>query len=431
MPIYVEPASALQRVEVGRAELDAYRRVAGEAIIDEIREIARSLKGVRLLHLNSTAAGGGVAELLNALVPLEMDCGMEAEWRILCPNDELFKVTKGFHNALQGQHPDVTAEGERTYLAQNRACASMLPARSYDVAIVHDPQPAAIPSFAPDISAAWVWRCHIDSSEPDPRVWSFLRPYVEHYDAAVFTMEHFVPPGLLGPELLFIAPAIDPLSPKNRALPKYLCREEVAQYGIDLARPLVIQVARFDPWKDPQGVIDAFRIIRQELPQTQLALIGSMAADDPEGWEIYNLIRDEVKSDPQIFVLTNLNGVGAHEVNAFQRVADVVIQKSIREGFGLVVSEAVWKGTPVVGGDTGGIPLQIQDGVGGFLADSVEECAERTLFLLTHSDEADQIARLGWAHVRDQFLTPRLLRDELRLVQSLVERRTTGHDRLG
>jgi trehalose synthase len=249
---------------------------------------------------------------------------------------------------------------------------------------------------------------------------------VEQYDAAVFTMEHFVPPGLAGPALHFIAPAIDPLSPKNRALPKYLCREEVAHFGIDLARPLVIQVARFDPWKDPQGVIDALRIVRRELPQTQLALIGSMAADDPEGWEIYNLIRREVEGDPQIFVLTNLNGVGAHEVNAFQRVADVVVQKSIREGFGLVVSEAVWKGTPVVGGDTGGIPLQIQNGVGGFLANSVEECAERTLFLLTHSDEAEEIARLGWAHVRDQFLTPRLLRDELRLVQSLVASRTTA-----
>lgn len=416
-----EPASTLQPVEVGRASLEAYRRFVGDGLIDEIRSLAQPLQGVRLLHLNSTASGGGVAELLNSVVPLELDCGLEVEWRLLCPDEDLFKVTKGFHNALQGQHQVLTPQGEETYLMRNQHCAQMLPGGAYDMAIVHDPQPAAILSFARNISATWVWRCHIDSSQPDPHVWRFLQAYVQQYDAAVFTMEQFVPPGLHGPSLHFIPPAIDPLSPKNRALPKYLCREEVAQFGIDLARPLVIQVARFDPWKDPQGVIASYRLIKEELPETQLALIGTMATDDPQGWEVYNLVLNEAKVDPNIFVLTNLNGVGAHEVNAFQRVADVVVQKSIREGFGLVVSEAVWKGTPVVGGNTGGIPLQIQDGVGGFLADSVEECGERTLFLLTHSDEAEEIARSGWAHVRDQFLTPRLLRDELRLVRSLVE----------
>jgi trehalose synthase len=415
-------ASTLQRVEVGRASLDTYRRTAGHEIIDAIVQLADALKGVRLLHLNSTASGGGVAELLNSLVPLEVDCGLNVEWRLLCPDEELFKVTKGFHNALQGQHLALTIADKTTYLAQNQHCAQMLPTGAYDVAVVHDPQPAAIPSYAPSISSAWVWRCHIDSSDPDPRVWNFLRHYVQQYDAAVFTMEQFIPPGLSIPSLYFIPPAIDPLSPKNRSLPKYLCREEVAQFGVDLARPLIIQVARFDPWKDPQGVIEAYRLIKKELPQTQLALIGSMAADDPQGWEIYNVIQAEARADPDVHILTNLNGVGAHEVNAFQRVADVVIQKSIREGFGLVVSEAVWKGTPVVGGNTGGIPLQIRDRVGGFLANSVEECAERVLFLLTHSDEAEDIARAGWTHVRDHFLTPRLLRDELQLIRALVEK---------
>ncbi len=418
----LEPASTLQQVALARRSLETYRSTVGDDLFGEIRELAGKLKGVRLLHLNSTASGGGVAELLNSLVPLEVDCGLQAEWRVLCPDAELFEVTKGFHNALQGGQTALDAQGKETYLRQNQHCAKMLPPEAYDVAIIHDPQPAAIPFYSPRSSAAWVWRCHIDSSQPEPQVWDFLSPYVQGYEAAVFTMEQFVPAGFVGPRLHFISPAIDPLSPKNRALPRYLCREEVAQFGVDLSRPLVIQVARFDPWKDPQGVIGAYRLIKAELPQTQLALIGAMAEDDPEGWEIYNLIRDEARNDPDIHILTNLNGVGAHEVNAFQRVADVVIQKSIREGFGLVVSEAVWKETPVVGGNTGGIPLQIQNGVGGFLTSSVEECAERTLFLLTHSDEADEIARRGRDHVRGHFLTPRLLLDELRLVLSLASK---------
>jgi trehalose synthase len=229
-----------------------------------------------------------------------------------------------------------------------------------------------------------------------------------------------VPAGFEGPKLVFIPPAIDPLSPKNRAIPRYLCRDEVAHFGIDLSRPLLLQVARFDPWKDPQGAIDAYRGVKTKLPETQLALVGSMADDDPEGWRVYDLIRNEAEADPDIHVLTNLTGVGAHEVNAFQRVADVVIQKSIREGFGLVVSEAVWKETPVVGGNTGGIPLQIQDGVGGFLVETVEECTERSLYLLTHPDEAHDIARRGYERVKEHFLVPRLLRDELQLIHAVL-----------
>ena len=413
-------STTLEQVRVRRKSLEEYRRVVGDAPIEEARSLARSLKGLRVLHLNSTAAGGGVAELLNSLVPLEADCGLDVQWRLLCPDAELFKVTKGFHNALQGQAWPLTADGKNTYLARNRHCAAMLSPTEYDVLIIHDPQPAAIPHFSGPNHAKWVWRCHIDSSQPNPEVWDFLRPYVNGYDAAVFTMREFVPPDLQGPALHFIPPAIDPLSPKNRALPKYLCREEVAEFGVDLARPLMIQVSRFDPWKDPLGVIQAYRLAKQELPQLQLALIGAMAEDDPEGWEIYNSIQEVADMDADIYVFTNLTGVTAHEVNAFQRVADVVVQKSVREGFGLVVSEAVWKGTPIVAGNTGGIPLQIQNGVGGFLVDSVQECAERVIFLLTHSDEAQEIARRGWERVRERFLMPRLLLDQLQLLHTLA-----------
>jgi trehalose synthase len=413
--------TTLELVGVKRKSLEEYRNIVGDGPVEEARTLARELGGLRLLHLNSTATGGGVAELLNSLVPLEADCGLDVQWRLLCPSDELFKVTKGFHNALQGQEWPLDAQGKEIYLDHNRHCAAMLDPDDYDVVIVHDPQPAAFLHFVAANHARWVWRCHIDSSQPNDAVWQFLRPYVSQYDAAIFTMKEFVPPGFSGPRLHLIPPAIDPLSPKNRALPRYLCREEVAEFGVDLARPLMIQVSRFDPWKDPWGVIKAYRLIKEKLPSVQLALIGFMADDDPQGWEIYNSVRAEAEGDPDIHILTNLNGVGAHEVNAFQRVADVVVQKSVREGFGLVVSEAIWKGTPVVAGNTGGIPLQIQNGTGGFLVDTVEECADRVAYLLEDSDEAEHVARRGWEWVRDRFLMPRLLRDELQLLSSLTK----------
>lgn len=411
-------ATTLQPVRVKQKALSDYEEVAEGALLDECRTLGADLRSLRVLHINSTASGGGVAELLNSLVPLEVDCGIQAEWRLLCPDDALFAVTKGFHNGLQGQVTKLNRDDQEIFIDHNHHCAAML-GSEYDVVIIHDPQPAAIPAFAHLDGARFVWRCHVDSSQPAPAVWDFLRPYVNGYDAAVFTMEQFVPPGLSGPTLSFIPPAIDPLAPKNRELPTFLCREEVAEFGIDLSRPLMLQVARFDPWKDPIGVIEAYRLVKQSMPSVQLALIGSMASDDPEGWEMYEKVRSAAGGDDDIHIFTNLTGVGAHEVNAFQRVADVVVQKSIREGFGLVVAEALWKGTPVVAGNTGGIPLQLQDGVGGFLVDTVEECAERTLHLLLHSGEAEEIAEAGRHVVREKFLIPRLLRDELNLLRSL------------
>ncbi len=252
-------------------------------------------------------------------------------------------------------------------------------------------------------------------------MWEFLRPFVQAYDVSVFTMPEFVPPDLQGPRIEFIPPAIDPLSPKNQAIPKYIWGKAVREFGIDLSRPLIIQVARFDPWKDPKGVIEVYRLVKVRIPELQLALIGAMAEDDPEGWEIYNTICHEQDNDPDLYILiSNLTGIGAREVNCFQRVADVVIQKSIREGFGLVVSEALWKGTPVVAGSTGGIPLQMQDGIGGFLVNTIEDCADKVAHLLTHPSEAESIARSGWERVHDNFLIPRLLLDELKLLESTL-----------
>lgn len=388
-------------------------------LIQEIDDLARRLRGVRLLQLNSTSYGGGVAELLLSLVGLELDVGLRAEWRSLAGNEAYFALTKQLHNGLQGRPYAFTEEQKASYLNVNREAAEALD--RYDVIIVHDPQPAAVRHYAAGRRAKWVWRCHIDTSAPDETAWAFLRPYVEQHDAAVFTMAQFVPPDLEMVRVEFIAPAIDPLSSKNRDLPQELCRAAVAEFGVDVERPLIIQVARFDPWKDPQGAIEAYRLVKREIPGVQLALVGSMADDDPEAWEVFRSIAEDDRQDHDLYLFTNLVGVGSLEVNCFQRAATVALQKSIREGFGLAVSEAMWKGVPVVGGAAGGIPLQLQDGVGGFLVSTVEQAAQRITYLLRHPDHAAQIAEAGRRVVQRQFLLPRLLRDELRLIWSLLE----------
>lgn len=409
----------LSRVSIRPKSLDRYRELADPAVLEEIERLAASLRGIRLLHLNATAYGGGVAELLLSLVALEHGLGLGAEWMTIGGDEHFFTVTKQLHNALQGQ-PWAMNEAQKTaYIGANRDAAEAI--GRFDVIIAHDPQPAAVRRFAGRRGAKWVWRCHIDTSAPDETAWAFLHPYAEEYDAAVFTMAQFVPPGLDGPQLAVIAPAIDPLSSKNRMLPEDLAHATVAEFGIDVERPLILQVARFDPWKDPQGAIDAYRLVKKTLTGIQLALVGSMASDDPEAWDVYRRIAEDDRADNDLSVFTNLVGVGSLEVNCFQRTARVALQKSIREGFGLAVSEALWKGVPVVGGTAGGIPLQLQDGVGGFLVSTPEQAAERIVFLLEHPDEAAEIAEAGRRVVRLQFLLPRLLLDEMRLIAMLVE----------
>jgi trehalose synthase len=408
----------LSRVAVRPKSLDRYRELADPAQLDEVERLAATLRGLRQLQLNATAYGGGVAELLLSLVALERGLSLDVEWMTVGANEQFFTVTKGLHNALQGQPWSESERQGAVYLAVNQDAAKAI--GRFDVVIVHDPQPAAVRRFAGRHGAKWIWRCHIDTSAPDEGAWAFLRPFVEEYDCAVFTMPQFIPPGLSGPRLVAIAPAIGPLSSKNRELPAGLARATVAEFGIDAERPLILQVARFDPWKDPQGAIDAYRLAKGAVPDLQLALVGSMASDDPEAWEVYRRIAEEDRSDDDLYVFTNLVGVGSLEVNCFQRAARVALQKSIREGFGLAVSEALWKGTPVVGGAAGGIPLQLHDGVGGFLVSTSEDAAERIVFLVTHPEEAAEIAEAGRRVVRMQFLLPRLLLDELRLIATLV-----------
>ena len=399
--------------------LENYRALVGDELVDEIRQLSHELRGIRVCQINSTASGGGVAELLSRLVPIYKALGIETDWRIIHGDPEFFGVTKQFHNALQGADIDLTPAVIDKYLENNRYSAELLDG-PYDLYVVHDPQPAALRHFRGSNGGKWIWRCHIDSSEPNLAVWEFLRPYVEAHDAAVFTMESFCPPDLHMDRVVFIAPAIDPLASKNMDLPHDLCRRVIADYGIDLRRPILLQVSRFDPWKDPLGVIKAYRLVKEKHPPTQMVLIGAMAGDDPEGWRILDTIQAEATKDPDMSVFTNMTGVGNLEVNAFQRGVDLIIQKSLREGFGLVVSEALWKGRAIVAGAAGGIPMQFPDGYDEYLVRTSEECAERLAFLLDHPSVAEDFGRAGKEHVRRHFLLPRMIRDQLQLYRDVL-----------
>jgi trehalose synthase len=407
----------LQPVGVAQKRLADYQSIAGRTLIDEIRERAGRLEGKRILHVSATAFGGGVSEILNTLVPLMVDVGLQCQWHVIYGREEFFNATKVMHNALQGNPQDLSEEQWQTWLRYNEINASQL-SEDWDACIVHDPQPAAICSMVPQKARSWVWRCHIDLSTPNPFTLERLVPYLEPYQGVVFHLDEYVQSGMDG-RAHIVPPAIDPLAPKNMAFSPedavYICQ----QFGVDVDRPLLCQISRFDPWKDPLGVIDAYRIVKEEMPDVQLALVGSMATDDPEGWDYFNATVAHADGDPDIHILNNLNNVGAIEVNAFQSHSDVVIQKSTREGFGLTVTEAIWKARPMVAGDVGGIPLQVTDGETGFLVSGVEQCAQRALEILGDPALGKQLGRAGKETVRQRFLTPRLLRDWLELFERL------------
>ncbi|WP_370962623.1 glycosyltransferase [Amycolatopsis sp. cg9] len=414
----------MQTVDIGELSVSAYRKVAPDWIVEPLLAVAERLRGARVVHLSATPYGGGVSELLRSAVPLYNDLGVRATWKIISGEPAFFAVTKKLHNALQGGKEPITDAEIRRYEETSRRNAEQLSAdpdfAGCDFVFVHDPQPAAVLSFADFRGGKSVWRCHIDTSQPAPGAWDHLGKFVEGYDATVFTMAGFVPPSLSPGRADIISPAIDPLSPKNMSLDDRTAHAVLNWIGIEPDRPLVTQVSRFDPWKDPLGVIEAFRLVRPEVPGLQLALVGSMALDDPEGWDVYRRIGEASRTDPDIHVFTNLTGVGNVEVNAFQRFSSVMIQKSIREGFGLVVSEALWKGTPVVAGRTGGIPLQVADDAGGILVDSTAGCAQSLLDLLRDPGRSAALAAAGRERVRRHFLLPRLLLDELTLLDGLA-----------
>jgi trehalose synthase len=408
----------LQPVSVGHKALGDYRHLIGRTLVEQINELAAPLEGKRVLHLSATAMGGGVSEILYALVPLMREAGLTTEWQIILGREEFFNVTKLLHNSLQGNPNGLSEEDWAIYDRYNELNAKELDG-DYDYVIVHDPQPAAMRMYLSDRPGKWIWRCHIDLSTPNMNDLQRVVPLIQPYDCKVFHREAYVPAGVDG-KVEIVPPAIDPLSPKNMALSPEDAAFVCDQFGVDVDRQLICQVSRFDPWKDPLGVIDCYRIVKQKIKGVQLALVGSMATDDPEGWDFFQKTHEHAAGDEDIKILNNLNNVGAIEVNAFQSQADVVLQKSIREGFGLTVSEALWKGRPTIAGNVGGIPLQIQDGTTGFLVDSADEAAARSIAVLEDPDLGKSLGRAGKEYVRTHFLMPRLLRDWLQIFNDLA-----------
>jgi trehalose synthase len=404
----------LQEVSIKPADLSAYETIIKNGLLEEIQTLAKSLKGKRVLHLNATSSGGGVAELLKSLLPLMQNTGLETRWFTLTPNEEFFTITKKIHNFLQGRKGDLTQKEKEYFLRYGQKLSTQLDIKQFDLLVVHDPQPLPVilNNFHPSI-----WHCHIDTSKPNKNVWKFVSPFIRRYDRYIFTLRKYFGPGLDYKKLRFFTPAIDPLSSKNTLLKEVYAKAVLKKFGLHPDEPLITQVSRFDHWKDPWGVIDAYRVAKRKMPNLQLALIGVLAIDDPEGKVILADIKKYAKEDPNIFILTNLDGVGPLEVNAFQCASNILLQKSIKEGFGLTVSEALWKGKPVIGGNCGGITVQIKQGKSGYLVNTPRSCATKITHLLKNPKLALEMGEYGKETVREKFLMPRLLRDYLKLFQ--------------
>ena len=402
--------------------LDDYREIAPEEQLDKVRDLAADLKGLRIVHVNSTADGGGVAEILRSLVPLMRDVGLDAQWLVMPGHEAFFEITKKLHNLMQGADGELSAQEVSAYVAQSWKVSRAMQEQgiSADIWVMHDPQSLPLAAFLPQNQRA-MWVCHIDTTAPNQSAAGALLPWLQTYPLIVFSLPQYILPALDPCQTRVAPPAIDPLLPKNRRPDLTTVKSIIARLGIDPERPLVSQVARFDVWKDPWGVIDAYRMVKREQPDVQLALLGVIAAqDDPEAFSIFDSVAQYAGDDPDIHLFIDGRQVAEAEVAAVQTAAAVIIQKSLREGFGLSVTEALWKGTPVVGGNCGGIRLQIIDGQTGFLVDTVEECAERVLTLLRDQPLAQRMGNAGKEWVRQQFLTPRLLSNYLEFFHELL-----------
>lgn len=399
--------------------LQDYKGIIGEEALNRILEKAERVKGATFANVNSTSFGGGVAEILHNLVPLMRDVGLDARWFVIEGTDEFFNVTKSFHNALQGNKElRLTEDMKHLYIETNRKNAADVDLGSFDYVLIHDPQPAPLIEFY-EKKRPWIWRCHIDLSDPNTEFWKFLRRFVEKYDAYIFHMEEYVQSDLEGDKVVIMPPSIDPLSEKNMELSETEILRTLERFDVDPDRPILTQVARFDPWKGVFDVIDVYRKVKEKIPDVQLLLVGVMAHDDPEGWVYFEKTLRKIGEDYDVKVLTNLNGVHAREVNAFQRASDVVLQMSIREGFGLTVTEAMWKEKPVIGRAVGGIKLQIVDGETGFLIRDVNEAAEKAIYLIKHPEVVREMGRKAKERVRGNFIITKHLERYLDLLAKL------------
>jgi trehalose synthase len=399
--------------------LNTYEKLLGKNSVEIIKNKAKQFVNKTILHINATKFGGGVAEILQNMVALMKELNLDVNWKTFSAPDSFFQISKKMHNALQGDSKISFSSEEITqFLDQAKNSYEQIHPEE-DFVIIHDPQPCPIIKFAEHRKSKWIWRCHIDTSNPNPQAWKLVLPYLQKFDARIFTMKEFAKPELKSP-IVYITPSINPFSDKNKEL-DYDEAKKIVQKYVPLDKPLITQISRFDPWKDPLGVIDAYSRVKKKFP-VRLALIGSLAHDDPEGVEWLKKVKDYAINDENIHILSNLDGVGDIEVNAFQRVSNIIIQKSIKEGFGLTVTEALWKKTPVIGGNVGGIKLQIENGINGFLVGSVEETAEKILYLLNNPKIAKKMGEKGYEKVKKEFLLNKHLERYLNLFNLLSEK---------
>lgn len=399
--------------------LESYRTVVGAQVLDELLLLADRVRHRRLQHINSTSVGGGVAEILSRMVPLLRDLGIDTRWDVIKGNQAFFAVTKAFHNALHGGNEVISKEMLQVFRDTTEMNLRDFDAFG-DVVMVHDPQPVGLITQRSAVGGRWLWRCHIDISTPDPRVWGFLKQYVSQYDASIFSMPDFAQ-RLSIPQFM-VPPSIDPLSDKNRDLSDAEVQAVVERYELDPERPIVTQISRFDRLKDPLGVLEAYRLVRRRH-DCQLLLAGGGATDDPEGQEVLQEVKEAAGDDRDIHVI-ELPPFSDLDINALVRGSTVVIQKSIKEGFGLTVTEALWKRKPVIGGAVGGIRLQLLNGVTGFLVHSPEGTANRIIELLADREMREAIGDAGHRYVKDNFLTTRHIRDYLLLMLAIENKDT-------
>lgn len=399
--------------------LDGYKTIAGHSAIDQLMQLAKPLKDLKIVHVNSTKIGGGVAEILTKMIPLTQNLGItNCHWVTIDGSQEFFQCTKHIHNALQGNKILPSQEQWDAFFAINATNAEKLRPilEDADIVFIHDPQPLALIDHFPERKGKWIWRCHIDASKPFQPVWSYLKPLIEKYDAAIFSLAEFCHP--LPVPMFIILPSIDPLSEKNMELDEKEIVDRTSLFGIDRNRPILLQVSRYDRFKDPLGVIQAHRLIKKFNPSVQLVLAGGGASDDPEGEIVLNEVKLAANDDPDVHVLL-LPGDAHRTINALQRSADIVIQKSIKEGFGLTVTEGLWKSKPVIGGNVGGIRKQVINWQSGFLVNTPEGAAFRIRYLLQNRNKIAEMGRKGKEYVREKFLITRHLREYLTLIYSL------------
>lgn len=394
--------------------LKDYEPIVGPQVIEELYLVSEKTKDLTVQNINSTSVGGGVAEILNRMVPLLQELGVNAKWDVIKGGEKFFKVTKKFHNALHGRLEEILPEDFTVFLETSEMNNKTMELAG-DILLVHDPQPIALVNRKDSLHAKWIWRCHIDVSNPDTKVWSFLRPFIDRYDAAVFSAPAFSQE--LPLRQFLISPSIDPLSDKNKELPQETIQEVLARFHLDLEKPIVTQISRFDYLKDPLGVIDAFETVQRRL-DCQLVLAGGKAEDDPESAEVLAKVREKASHNPDIHVLAIPSGSDI-EINALQRASSVIVQKSLKEGFGLTVTEALWKGKPVVASAVGGITLQIAHKYSGLLCHSVEGAAHAIKQLLQNPEYGKKLGENGREHIRQNYLLTRHLRDYLLLFLSL------------